>query len=105
MKATFDRAYTQWLAFRNTPQISRLPDPALHCTTPAFAAICSLGKDALPLLMEKMASGDFFSLQAVEQIIKKAPRDPHLFPLALNGRELQQSEQERSLLTVEKWLG
>jgi hypothetical protein len=64
----------------------------------------ALGRDALPLLMERMAAGDFFSLIAVERIMAGNLHDPSLAGMALSENEKQQSEESKSLLTVMKWL-
>jgi hypothetical protein len=65
----------------------------------------ALGRDALPLLRERMATGDSFSLFTVERIMAGNRHDPSLEGMALSENERRQSEQSKSLLTVMKWLG
>ena len=46
-------------------------NPADYCSTGSFDKIVNMGAPVVPLLMEKMAGGDFFCLQAVKQIGEK----------------------------------
>jgi len=104
VKSSFGQAYGEWIAFRKNPAVAHLPDPAAHCTAPSFEALTALGKGAIPLLMERMAGGDFLALQAVERIISDNPRDPSMAKLKLNPGERINSEQAMANLTVRKWL-
>lgn len=103
VKDKFEGAYARWQNFRKEPRVRLSANPADYCKTDAFKEITGMGAQALPLLMEKIAQGDFFCLQAVEKISEgSAPHEAHHVP-QLAGDEHNNSEQTRAALRLMKW--
>lgn len=103
VKDKFNDAYSRWQNFRKEPRVRISANPADYCKTDAFKEITGMGARALPLLMEKIAQGDFFCLRAVEKISEgSAPHEAHHVP-QLAGDEHNNSEQTRAALRLMKW--
>jgi hypothetical protein len=102
LRQKFDDLYNEWLVFRNSPKIRLLSNPRGYCKTQAFTDIVELGMEVVPLLMNKIAQGDFFSLQAVEEIKKKESSPEKYF--GLTSTEAM-SEQSRAALVLLGWYG
>jgi len=104
IKEEFEKNYGEWQAYRQSPRVKMFSDPAVHCKTPAFDRIVGMGDAAVPLLMEKIADGDFFSYQAFERIQKSAPDDGYRFAAkAVKSEEAAVSEQTRAIRALLNW--
>lgn len=103
VREAFDENYRLWLEYRKKPEVRVRANPTDHCKTEAFERIVGLGPDAIPLLMEKIIRGDFFSLQAIEAIQKKSGGEAKLFGLDFRPRERATSEQNRAAQALINW--
>lgn len=100
----FAGRYDAWQDFRNRPEVRAAANPAVHCNAPAFDDIVAMGPDAVPLLMDRMAQGDFFCLRAVEAIFREHPGHAGLAPAILHPEERENSEQGKASLALTRWL-
>lgn len=104
----FSEAYSEWQAERSSPKLAMSSNPADYLKGEGYEKMLSLGKDALPLWMEKMRSGDFFCQYGVQQLTKpdedafqmKGPNpQPELKP-----QEVRCSEQDKAKQVMVQWL-
>jgi hypothetical protein len=103
VRRQFNTLHKEWMEFRQEPEVCISANPADYCRTEAFTKITKMGAGVIPLLMEKMAGGDFFCFQAVEAI-RRRPL-PHGISLpALTPEEQNNSEQNKAALMLLKWL-
>jgi hypothetical protein len=103
MKEKFTGLYNKWMDYRKSPSLRFSANPADYCKTDSFNEIAAMGPGAVPLLMEKIAGGDFFCLQAIEKIKHDmGPFEEALVP-DLSKEEHNNSEQNRAALTLIRW--
>jgi hypothetical protein len=101
LRERFEQAYRKWQADWEHPLIAVSSDPAARGQTPAFLELIALGRDILPLLMERLTHADeFFALQAVDRLLRPefVVRHDPVAPAALLG------EQGRAHATVKQWV-
>jgi hypothetical protein len=103
LRKCFEERYGEWLQYRDSPKVRFSSDPAARGRGEAFDGLVRLGTEALPLLMEKMAKGDFFCLQAIWAIRAHAPPSERERIPTLSGEELGCSEQEKASLILKRW--
>jgi hypothetical protein len=112
IREKFDENYSQWLEFRKDPKLHLSSNPADYCKTEAFGSIVKQGPSVLPLLVNKMAGGDFFCIQAVNTIKEEnkysimGAGDPirkGMARMTLSPEEMENSEQNKAALMVLKW--
>jgi hypothetical protein len=104
LKEEFEQNYREWQAYRQSPRVKMFSDPALHCTTAAFDRIVAMGEAVVPLLMEKIAGGDFFSYRAFERIEKNTPDNGYrIATKAVKAEDTAVSEQTRALRALLNW--
>jgi hypothetical protein len=100
LRERFEQTYRAWKDDWERPLIVVSSNPAARTQTPAFLEVISLGREILPLLMEKLTNPDeFFALQAVDRILQPelvVAREPD-DPAVLLG------EQGRAVETVKRW--
>ncbi|HPZ06504.1 MAG TPA: hypothetical protein PL110_00190 [Candidatus Eremiobacteraeota bacterium] len=99
VKKNFDTLYSEWQKFRKTPALRFSGNPVDYCKNKSFDEITKMGSSVIPLLMEKMAEGDFFCLSAVDKIVK----EEGLERLKLSPEEMANSEQNRSYYMVKHY--
>ena len=100
----FNQVYKLWVEDRNNPDLQMASNPKDFCRGDAYDEIVGMGPRAIPLLMEKMNDGDFFSLQVVDQIRKDYQEDHrYLMELKLSKDEVANSEQTKSAIMLTKW--
>lgn len=104
LRQRFTEQYAEWQRYRTSPQVRVCANPARHCQAAAFDEIVRLGPDAVPLLMDCMAQGDFFCLRAVEAIHRTHPGHAGLAPVVLLPEERVNSEQGKAALALSRWL-
>jgi hypothetical protein len=103
VKEEFDKNYQDWQTFKNSPTVRMHANPALYCKTGAFDRIVAMGQDAVPLLMDKIAQGDFFSYQAFDAIEKAEPREEFNIAGAKRADAEAVSEQTRAINALLDW--
>ena len=105
---SFTEAYGEWQAERKSPKMAMSSNPKDYLKGGGYEKMMSLGKDALPLWMEKMRGGDFFCQYGVQQLTKldedafqmKGPNpQPELRP-----QEVRCSEQDKANQVMVQWL-
>lgn len=104
VKEKFTEHYDEWMAFRKTPKVRMSSNPADYCKTEAFDSIVAMGKKIMPLLMDKIAHGDFFCYQACKAIEKKESAGE--FKIAMVPVKLEDhavSEQTRAIQALLDW--
>lgn len=100
----FNQVYKLWLDDRNSPDLMSASNPKDLCRGDAYDEIVGMGPRVIPLLMEKMNEGDFFSMQAVDQIRREHQEEHrYLMDLKLSKEESANSEQTRSAIMLTKW--
>jgi hypothetical protein len=96
----FERHYQAWQSFVDSPKMRLSSDTYQLTNHPEYQAIVAMGKKALPLVIAKLAEGDFLMVNAVEQITR-------INVFQTSGKTLQPGEllgeQGESLLWVEWW--
>ena len=102
VKDKFNKLYSQWQIAKKDPMVQISSNPADYCKNEAFDEITKMGGSAVPLLMDKLAEGDFFCLQALTTIAKKEERLGEKVSLSKN--EMNNSEQNKSILVLNKWI-
>lgn len=104
VKEEFAKHYEDWMTFRHQPRVRMSGNPADYCKTEAFNKIVGMGSKIMPLLMEKIAHGDFFSYQACKAIEKKESAGEFKIAMAPSHRENNAvSEQTRALRALMNW--
>jgi hypothetical protein len=99
-RAQFELLYARWQTERKAPELAVSSNPAYVRQLPSFVRLAGLGPDSIPLVMEKIADGDFFALQLYE-VLQPNPAllvDIHRDESVLGG------EQLRAAQTVRRWL-
>jgi len=105
---SFNEAYGEWQAERKSPKMAMSSNPKDYLKGEGYEKMMSLGKDALPLWMEKMRGGDFFCQYGVQELTKpdadafqmKGPNpQPELRP-----QEVKCSEQDKANQVMVQWL-
>ena len=100
----FDILYNKWVETRENPDLMAASNPRDFCKGEAYEKITTMGPKIVPLLMKKMADGDFFSIQAVQDIRKEHQGEhKYLVDLKLSKEELANSEQTKSTIMLSKW--
>jgi hypothetical protein len=103
VREKFKGLYDKWQDFRQTPSVRLSANPASYCRTEAFDKIVEMGPAAIPLLMDKIADGDFFCFQALDKIKhSQGPFEEELVP-GLSKDEHNNSEQSKAALTLIHW--
>ena len=101
LRESFEKAYQAWKRTWDHPFIVVSSDPSARTQTPAFLELIAMGRDILPLLMEKLLDPDeFFALQAVDRLLRPEAIVVHDFE---SGTALA-GEQARALETVRRWI-
>ncbi|RJR13103.1 hypothetical protein C4588_01305 [Candidatus Parcubacteria bacterium] len=103
VKNKFNKLYSEWQTFRKDPVVQFSSNPKDYCKTGAFDEITKMGISAIPLLMEKMSGGDFFCLQALDVIVKNNSEKVG-DKISLKPEEVSNSEQNKSILIMDKWI-
>lgn len=101
LRERFEQSYRKWQEDWEHPLIAVSSDPATRAQPPAFLELIALGRDILPLLMERLTDAEeFFALQAVDRLLRPefVVRHDPAEPGALLG------EQGRALATVKQWI-
>jgi hypothetical protein len=101
VKDLFEQKYAAWKQTWTQPAIQVSSNPNDYARSQEFNDLVAMGRDILPLLVEKMSNGrEFLVLQAVEQLLpsslifRPAIDDPHIFG----------GEQLRAHMTAKRWL-
>ena len=68
-RAQFEGLYQKWEESQNT-HAARLRSDDSYATGPEYEALVAMGKAAVPLLLERIAAGDFRMNDAVETITR-----------------------------------
>jgi hypothetical protein len=68
IKKKFDALYDEWQEVIQSPRIQASSNPDDHINNEPYQAIVKLGKDVLPLVLEKVKEGVFFMNQAALDI-------------------------------------
>ena len=93
----FDKLFAEWERVIQDPKIQLSSRPQDYIDNEPYREIVKLGRDALPLIMEKLEQGVFFMNQAVVEIAG-------LDMAEVVGREKRfPSEQEKSTALVSWW--
>lgn len=100
-KKEFNKLYEDWQEFRKKPSVQFSSNPKDYCKTESFEKITKMGKNVIPLLMEKISEGDFFSLQALGEIAKSDRGMERA--MRFTPEEANNSEQNRANLALLKW--
>ena len=99
----FKKNYDEWLSFRKSPRIRMSSNPSDYCKSGSFDRIVSMGSSAVPLLMEKIASGDFFSFQAFDAIQKADETQQYRIGGPAKAEDAAVSEQTRAQRALLDW--
>jgi hypothetical protein len=96
----FERHYQAWQSAVDSPTMRLSSDTYELTNHPDYQAIVAMGKKALPLVIAKLAEGDFLMVNAAEQITR-------INVFKASGKTLQPGEflgeQGEALLWVEWW--
>ncbi|MDQ7822207.1 MAG: hypothetical protein RDV48_05370 [Candidatus Eremiobacteraeota bacterium] len=103
VRDAFNSRYEDWMAFRKSPGVRMSSNPADYCKTGAFKEIVAMGVQVTPLLMDKIASGDFFSYQACREIEKAAGQGGFEISRSAGGTDEAVSEQTRAARALLAW--
>jgi hypothetical protein len=68
IRKKFDALYAEWQEVIQSPRIQASSNPHDYTNNEPYQAIVKLGKDVLPLVLEKVKEGVFFMNQAVLDI-------------------------------------
>lgn len=68
IKKKFDDLYEEWQEVIRSPRIQASSNPDDYINNEPYQAIVKLGRDVLPLVLEKIKEGVFFMNQAVLDI-------------------------------------
>lgn len=114
IKERFDSLYAEWEERIKNPKIQISSRPRDYINNEPYREIVKLGKEALPLILEKIEAGVFFMNQAaletagfsLEEIVRKENHLPGVKRLDFAKREMPQflSEDQKSKLIL-KHLG
>ncbi len=97
IKKEFDTFFSEWQKAIQAPDIQLSSRPQDYTENEPYLNIVKLGKDALPLVIDKLEQGMFLLNQAVFDIAGK--KEEEVF-----GKEKRfLSEQEKSKYLVEWW--
>jgi len=97
IKKEFDTFFSEWQKAIQAPDIQLSSRPQDYTENEPYRNIVKLGKDALPLVIDKLEQGMFLLNQAVFEITGKKEED-------VFGKEKRiMSEQEKSKYIVEWW--
>jgi hypothetical protein len=99
-RARFEGLYAKWLTERSAPEFAVLSDPAYVRQFPSFIRLAGLGPDTIPLIVEKIAGGDFFALQLYEAL----QSNPVLIVDIHKDESVLGGEQLRAAQTIRRWL-
>ena len=97
LRTRFNELFEQWQKAIEEPNVQYSSRPQDFIDNEPYREIVALGREALPLIIDKIATGVFFFNQAVAEIEGKELVD-------LIGREKRfPSEQEKSELLLRWW--
>lgn len=96
----FERHYQAWRVFADSSEMRLTSDTAQLTNHPEYTAMVAMGKKVLPLVMAKLAEGDFLMVSAAERITR-------VDVVRASGKTLQPEElfgeQDEARLWVEWW--
>jgi hypothetical protein len=99
LRRRFLSAYSSWKTTWNDPIVSMSSAPVARGQSAEFRVLLDLGRDSLPLLMEKLTEPDeFFALMAVDRLLPPEMVVRYAIEALLTG------EQGRAIETVQRWL-
>lgn len=104
----FESAYAEWQKDRQSPRLAMSSNPADYLKSAGYQKMVALGKDALPLFIQKMRDGDFFCQYAVQQLTRPEEgqfqiKGPNPQP-ELRAEQVRCSEQDKANQILVKWL-
>jgi len=101
LRHEFEKRYSAWRATWGHPLIAVSSAPYHRTNSTEFLDLIALGRDIVPLLMEKLSRNeDFFALQALERLgraelfIRRDPKDPAILA----------GEQGRAREVLKRWI-
>jgi hypothetical protein len=110
VKERFDTLYAEWEKLIQDPRIQISSNPLDYIDNEPYRGIVKLGKDVLPLILEKIEEGVFFMNQAVLEVAgidlneiieeeSKKPADARV-PFMAKEKPAFLSEQQKSELIL-----
>lgn len=100
MRSRFAFAYNAWKATWAAPEISFSSNPGDRANSQEFRDLVALGPECLPLIMEKIAAGEFFALQAADELL----RAEHRVVFDIDDERILGGEQQRAQEALRRWL-
>jgi hypothetical protein len=100
--ADFEKRFSAWKKIWHTGSNAFSSDPYTRTKTAEYRELTALGKDILPLLVNKlMDESNFLALPAFEELANKR----HIISINAADEKVLEGEQGRAFRTVKNWIG